>query len=511
MSSVKNLFIKYPIRFLTLLFICVRLPFLTRLPIFNDESIYLDWGWKELHDTGRLFYSLYDGKQPLLMWIFGFSQMIIPNFLIAGRLVAVIFGLLTFLGLYQLGKRYFSKRVAFLACLLYLIVPIFTTFDRLALMESAISACAIWTVYFTLWLQETEKKKYAVYLGVALGIGFFIKSTMAVFIVLVIGSFIYQIIRHKKKQRLFQNALITAGVFITCDLLLFIQPLYWQTIGMNSRYSLTLSELLHFPISTIASNGIGNLAIMAVFLTPLVLLSGVVGMIQILRDNESQEQKLLVFWFIGSLLIQTIVVRVTSQRYLVSFLPLIVLFAAFAIYELMKKSTKLFYSAVFIVVIIPLIMTGIQMVSPVTYTNVTLPITKYTQKELVFGQTSGYGLDTVAQYISEQIGNQPAYVATAINAGNPENTMPLYFHNDSNVVTGYLDKRMFGQVLSNYQCIKATVPVFFVSRDQQQANMEDYFEQIYRVRNPYSDYSLGVYRFKTDCQGKTLVINPMNQ
>ena len=64
-SRLKKVIIKN--KFLTLLtifYFVFRLVNLTKLPIFNDEAIYLDWGWRETHRAGFLYYSLYDAKQP---------------------------------------------------------------------------------------------------------------------------------------------------------------------------------------------------------------------------------------------------------------------------------------------------------------------------------------------------------------------------------------------------------------------------------------------------------------
>src|ERR1035437_2049252 len=96
-SVIKN-------KYLTLLIIfyfVFRLINLTKLPIFNDEAIYLDWGWRETHRDGFLYYSLYDAKQPFLMWIFGIAESIISDPLFAGRLVSVVSGFLTLIGIYK--------------------------------------------------------------------------------------------------------------------------------------------------------------------------------------------------------------------------------------------------------------------------------------------------------------------------------------------------------------------------------------------------------------------------
>src|SRR3989344_5533705 len=99
-----------------LLYLATRPINLTLMPIFIDEANYLDWGWRETHTPNFLFYSLYDAKPPLVMWLFGLSQSAISDPLLAGRLVTVLFGLATLLGLYLISP--FSS-------LIYVFVPIF--------------------------------------------------------------------------------------------------------------------------------------------------------------------------------------------------------------------------------------------------------------------------------------------------------------------------------------------------------------------------------------------------
>src|SRR5437868_2142427 len=94
---------KYTFLILLLIYVVVRLTRLTALPIFNDEAIYLDWAWRELHTPGLLFYSLYDAKQPLLMWLFGLAEILIKDQLFAGRIVSVLTGALTLWGIWNLS------------------------------------------------------------------------------------------------------------------------------------------------------------------------------------------------------------------------------------------------------------------------------------------------------------------------------------------------------------------------------------------------------------------------
>ncbi len=132
MNLWKNLTTTY--RFLAILVIVyffVHLINLTFLPIFNDESIYLDWAWSNTHMPGHLYDSLLDAKQPLMVWIFTFFENFFADPLFAGRFASIIIGCVSAFGIYVLTKKIFSKQIALTAALLYTVTPIFfSTIDR---------------------------------------------------------------------------------------------------------------------------------------------------------------------------------------------------------------------------------------------------------------------------------------------------------------------------------------------------------------------------------------------
>ena len=72
--SLKQFLYRHPyLLLLAVFYFSLRLYNLTILPIFNDESIYLNWGWQETHIAGMAYYSLFDAKPPFLMDNFGFG------------------------------------------------------------------------------------------------------------------------------------------------------------------------------------------------------------------------------------------------------------------------------------------------------------------------------------------------------------------------------------------------------------------------------------------------------
>lgn len=498
---------KRDILILSLCFFLFRTLFLTRLPIFNDEAIYLDWGWKELSVPGALFYSLMDGKQPFLMWIFGISQMLFSDQLFAGRIVSVLAGFITLLGIYRIAKYIFTQEVAFLASCFYITIPIFSAYDRMALMESSISAVGVWSVYFLLHLLKSKNHKYAYYLGGVLGIGFFIKSSALLFLLTSLLILFYQGWKNKDITTAIKHTGIILGCGILIAFLLLLQPLYWQTITMNARYTLTFTELIHFPIIHFIKNTFSNLAILIVFVTPVIAILGFIKAGKLILYKH--EGILLSIWFFLTLFSQTLFVRNTTQRYLVSFLPLVVIFAAAMLVDLKSKLKSWYYVVLVISLLIPLLFTTVQLYNPIHYIQLAEPLTNQADSAYIYGQTSGYGIQEIVGKIKNYTHDSPYFLATAINIGNPESAIPVYFHKSQNIVTGYLDMKMFGSQLSEYQCIKSTIPILFISRDEQQAELNDYFEEVARVYHPLGGYSLGLYTLKQQCAGKTVTINPI--
>src|SRR3990167_7544264 len=80
----------------------MRLTNLTALPIFTDEAIYIRWAQIGGRDASWRFISLTDGKQPLFTWAMMVSLRLFQDPLFAGRLVSVISGLLSLIGMYVL-------------------------------------------------------------------------------------------------------------------------------------------------------------------------------------------------------------------------------------------------------------------------------------------------------------------------------------------------------------------------------------------------------------------------
>jgi len=484
--------------FISALYFLTRLVNPTLLPIFNDEAIYLDWGWREINLKGQLFFSLSDAKQPFLMWIFGLFQKIFSDPLLAGRLVSVITGYLTLWGLYCLGKKYFGRKTGLIVGLFYTVIPLFSLYDRQALMESALACIGIWTVYFYLKLYQENKAKEAIFLGMILGLGFFIKSSSLIFFITILLVTVWLFIKNKKKLIFSANVFLAFLVSQIIVLPLYFQKVFWQVLSTNNRFSLTVGELMRLPFLAWWSNLVGAVEIMFWQITPPIFFLIIVGIVILIRKEKKSEQKILLVWLLVSLGLVLLTVRNISPRYLVAFLPALLLFAA--------DRTNFIIGGLLAVVAIFLVL--VQIFSPTNYFSLLAKVTQYSQKnEYVTGWTAGYGVEEAINYIKEKSAEQPVFVGVRIDAGNPENAVFSYLYSSKNLQPVYLDSRIFNVDLNNFDCLQSKIPIYFVSRENQLAGMDKFLKEEIRFYKPEKKSYVGVYQLKTNCQGRTLQLN----
>jgi 4-amino-4-deoxy-L-arabinose transferase-like glycosyltransferase len=486
------------------LYFLLRLPFLKSLPIFNDEAIYLDWAWRQLHEPGSLFFSLnHDGKPPLLLWLFGLTRLIIPNPLAAARLVSVCVGSLTVWGIYRLGRSLGSRSVAWVSGLIYAVAPLLALYDRQALMESALGAVGVWSFYLFCRWRQTGKRSWVRWAGVVLGIGLWLKTTGLVFGAGVVGLAGWWWLRTKNKRitalkGLGESGLMAFGVTIP----LWAQAGFWAGLERNSRYVLTFTELLRFPIPQWAHNLRALTEISFWQLTPGVTMLALLGLLWMVRHSQAGRIRLIA-WLGFQMAVFVLISRQPSPRYLVSFLPGVTILAGFGFVELFKRNwvTRIFAGGA---VVGALGLSLVQMANPRQYFDLLENISAFSQKEgYVTGWPAGFGVPEAWQYLEEQVQSGPILVGVRLDSGNPESAILALARGHSRIHAGYLDVQVLPD-LNQIDCLKAAAPLYFVSRDAHLGGLDRFLEEERRFYKPEEYHWVGVYRIKKDCQGKTL-------
>ena len=494
----------YYLHLLIILFFLTRLVNLTLLPIFSDEAVYVEWAWRMTHVPGLAFHSLQDGKQPLLMWIFGLFQNFFSDPLLASRLVSVLFGSFNLWGIYYLAGDVFNKKTAVVSALLYIFIPFFFFFDRQALMESSLVSVYLLTFIFLLRFYRSPGYLTAAFPGIILGFGFLNKSTPVLFLLaLFIIHALYLIRRRSQIVSFTAFTLVTLTCFFLVNIPMLIQPVFWKTLYRTGDYALPLPQLLRFPLITWISNFINHLEILILNFTPVALIAAILGITSLVK-NPDFKKRLLVLWITIPLLLYFLTIRHTNDlsfRYLTPFVPLLILPAAYYL------SFRFFLTVVALV--LPVFFTLQLMFYPVSYFRIKSRLTRYSYiGSYVTGYDTGYQVNALRSYINEVSRDRPIILATAVHTFNPESALAAYYRRYPRVQFAYLDGRLIGEeTIGAIDCISSDLPVYFIAKLDDKVNLDKFLEKVTVITNPYNfDYST-IYTLKTNCTGQTVRLN----
>lgn len=478
---------KHPWAILVGIFLVTRLINLTLLPIFTDEANYLNWGWFELH--GHPFYSLFDAKQPGLMWVFGLSEQIFGDPLLAGRIVAVGFGLLNLWGLWLIGNKLFGMKTAVLADAIYIVTPLFLFYDRQALMESSLICVSLFTFYELIKIYESQKIKPALLVGIILGLGLWIKSSALVFLVTSLGFFVIMAVLKKDLFFKFLTLLVyMLGAFLVVVAPLLLQSEFIQTWSRNSDYTLTVGQMLQFPWHTWWATLKVNLQIWGLFLTPVVLGAGVVGLCFLWKRSWQ-----LIFWLFGPLAIFLFSAKFSGplfQRYSTPYLAILVLPAALALGRLKPGFWSL--------LLIPLLISSLQIMNPPAYFQLMDRFTKYSYIQgYVTGQDTGYQVNEIVSFLKQKTSSGPITVALQLANFNPTAGVMDYARKLPKMTPYYIDTAVASA--DKIDCLSNSNPLYLVAVEDDLGQLKKFVQPVETIVNHLSREKNVIYTLRTGC------------
>jgi len=354
--KIKNLKFKiniWPIIFLGIgiltIFSFLRLFHLTILPIFADEAIYIRWSQVMRAEPTLRFLPLSDGKQPLFMWLTIPFLKIFSDPLAAGRFLSVLAGLGSLIGIFFLTREISkNKWVSLAASFLYVVVPFFVFFDRLALVDSMLMMFGIWIAYLGILLTRYRRWDLAMITGMVLG-GALLTKSPAVFFAILLPFSLILIINKLPHVRNFVKRGIEIvplwGVvylfgFGIYNFLLRLGPGFQMITLRNKDYVFSLKEILSHPLDPLKPH-LGDLANwLPNLLTWPVFLFGLIGIFIGLR-RKLKETLFLLAWFIVPLFIQSVFAKVFTPRYILFTIWPLVIFASFSLSWLFNQLNQL--------------------------------------------------------------------------------------------------------------------------------------------------------------------------
>jgi len=424
--------------FITLLLVfgyfLTRIVNLTVIPVFCDEAIYIRWAQIMRAVQSLRFIPLSDGKQPLFMWLIIPFLKIFSDPLVAGRIVSVLSGLGTMVGMGVLSYLLFKKKeISLFASILYLVSPFCFFFDRMALADGLLSVFGIWYLVFSILLVKNLRLDFAMISGILLGLGLITKSP-ALFFALMLPLTIFVINNETMKQ--WSNRLKLVVLWIVVMIFAFaiynilrLGPEFHMIAIRNKDYVFSLSEILKYPLNPLAGNLKSVVEWYWILLTPPLFILGIFGIPLVLKNNFKKGLFLLLWWLIP-LLAQSAIAKVYTSRYILFSVPVFLIFAAVLLEQIFstlknKVLTTIFLTVIFIV---PFYQVFLLIAFP---QRAYLPENE--RKGYLEMWTAGYGIRESAEYLKEAAKTKKVLVGTEGYFGTLPNGLEMYLEKVPNI------------------------------------------------------------------------------
>jgi len=170
-----------------------------RRPLYLDEGIYMSWAESMTRSRDNAYISLSDGKTPLFYWTISWLDHLIGNYLLTGRLISIISGLITALSWSVIFYFSFNFKKSIIFLILYLISPYGIFIERLAFSDSMMLCLASLSLLFLLLFKKYIDRKNKLNLslilmgfsGVFMGMSFAVKTSAKLFFVGYILIFLF--------------------------------------------------------------------------------------------------------------------------------------------------------------------------------------------------------------------------------------------------------------------------------------------------------------------------------
>lgn len=318
---------------------------LNLIPVFADEAIYIRWAQVMRAETTLRFLPLSDGKQPLFMWIVMPALKFISDPLVAGRVVSVISGLGTLIGIFVLSYTLFkSRKASLLATLLYALSPFAVFFDRMALVDSLLSMFGVWTMVFCIMAIKNLRLDFSLLAGFSLG-GAMLTKSPSIFFVLLLPSLLV-FIPLKKEEKLIiivkSFALMAATLLVGYSIynILRLGPNFHLIGSRNYDYVYPFSHFFESPLDPLVGHLVKIVEWFESMGPSALLLMALLGVVGNIRKYK-REVFILALWAAIPLFVQAEFAKVLTSRYIFFTLPFVAILAA-SVLKKFKKTPYLY-------------------------------------------------------------------------------------------------------------------------------------------------------------------------
>ena len=476
------------------LYFITRLVNLDKWPIFTDEGIYIRWAKTAWHDASWRFISLTDGRQPLHTWgMIPFLKLFPNNPLLGGRMFSVFSGLLALIGFFITLFYLFGKKGAYIGSFLYITLPFFLFYDRMALIDSMVNAGFIWMFFTSVLLANTLNFGVALLFGLETGMFLLAKSSVKLFLLLSGLAVFFIFFQHKLKiKKRFYNTVSFLILYSASALLAFIiyniqrlSPYFHFVSQKNHTFVLTMSELLHNPLQVFFK----NIRILPVYVSgelgwtfiPFFL----VGLFWLFKKKKD-----LFYYWLGWILLSyvaiSLIAKVVFPRYLLFMGGLVLIPLAY--YFVSLKSVKKTVLSLIILLCVPLYFNYI-----ILYYPKLLPFPEIDKGQYVKGITAGWEIKEILNIARDNAKEKPVILLAEGDFGVVGDMLSAELTpNDKNIwVKGYwpLDKKI---LVENQKYLKDHY-VFVVFSHNQNPSQEWPIKEVEVSKRGVGDKSIHLF------------------
>lgn len=447
---------------LALFYTISRLVNLTTLPIFTDEAIYIRWAQIAKQDASWRFISLTDGKQPLLIWGMMVTLKLFTDPLFAGRIVSVVTGFFSMVGIGLLGREIFkSTKIGIWSSVLYVLSPFTLVYDRMALMDSMVAMFSIWSLYLSILLVRLLRLDVALLLGMSLGGAVLTKTSGFLSIYLLPATLIlFPFNKRPLKKVWLWGGLALAGITLSQIFygVLRLSPWFHMIAQKDTTFLYPFNDWITHPFRDFMGNLHGLIDWAAGYLTIPFLVLIFVSLLFIHR--QWREKLLLAVWFAAPFTALAVFGKVLYPRFILFMaMPLLVLAAWGARFLQKRLSAKPLYTVLLVIFIC---VYPLYVDAKVLFSIVTAPIPKADSGQYINDDPAGWGIREIVDFMNQETQKGPVTIFTEGTFGLLPYGIEIYLVNNPSItIIGLwpVPDEMNGQMVESIQ----KQPTYFIS------------------------------------------------
>lgn len=437
----------WPFVLLILVYLLLHFYRLDFFPVFADESIYIRWAQLIIDDPGRYaFFALNDGKTPLFMWLLVPLQFLFSNQLVAGRVLAVLVGLLQLwvvqATIKSCGGR---KSTQLLGMTMVCFLPFWFFHHRMALIDGLLTLCLSGATYFLVRFHQSVQSSHSQHLrlklialsGACFGLALLTKLPALFFspVFFLSNLFFYPVSSRSLSvwKSNFWYCLLGAGLGLLMFTLLALHPAFGQLFRRSGDFTFTIVESLKGGwLHSLTQSSYALAGVINYMSLPVVILS----LWGVFMDKTRRYSGFFILCALCYLLPFALLGKIVFIRYLLPLSFFLTVSAALTFQRLyeqwfvdVSQLSKKVLAAIFLTTLLSgAAQTSSSFIIPLLTSYDSVPFSPSDRTQYLEDWSSGHGIFETVEYIRKQALDHTISIATEGSFGTLPDGILLLLH-----------------------------------------------------------------------------------